>query len=375
MTDQETLNMMALARASFFHTAAMRQLISELGSATAVVEQRHDISRIAPQCSPRMAEMLLGLDDALRRAESEMTFMRQYGIEPISLGSEAYPQRLAECDDAPLVLFYKGSASLNARRIVSMVGTRRSTIYGQDLIRRFMTDLRTLCPEVLIVSGLAYGIDINAHRYALDNGYDTVGVLAHGLDTLYPQRHKDTARQMVSHGGLLTEFFTGTKIDKLNFVRRNRVVAGMADACIVVESAVKGGGLITARLARDYGRDVFAFAGRATDKTSEGCNNLIRDDIAGLINSAEDFVDAMMWNDDAELARRRNEGIERQLFVDLNGDQATVVEALRQTNDSNINVLAMHTGLPVHRLVATLFELEMKGVVRTLAGSKYHLLS
>lgn len=375
MSEQETFNMMALARAGFYNLGAMRRLINELGSATAVVEQRADIRKAVPDSSPRLAEMLAGMDDALRRAESEMTFMQRYGIQPLCIGSEGYPQLLANCDDAPLVLFYKGSASLNACRTVSIVGTRRCTAYGQDVVRRFVTDLKALCPQVLIVSGLAYGIDISAHRAALENDFETVAVLAHGLDTIYPSLHKETARQMVSHGGLLTEFFSATNADKLNFVRRNRIVAGMAEACIVVESAAKGGALITARLARDYSRDVFAFPGRTDDYASEGCNILIRDNIAALISCAEDFVSAMGWDGDAELSRRRRQGIERQIFPDLNEDETKVVDALRGDNDQNIDILIVRTSLPVHRLAATLFNLEMKGVVRAIAGGCYHLIS
>ena len=375
MSEQETLNIMALARVGFYNLAATRLLINELGSATAVVEHRSDLRSVVPDCSPRLAEMFSSMDDALRRAEMEMAFARQHGIQILCFGQEDYPQRLTHCDDAPLVLFYRGSVSLNARRVVCIVGTRRCTTYGQDVVRRFLTDLRTLCPDVLIVSGLAYGIDICAHRQALANGYDTVGVLAHGLDTLYPSLHRDTALQMTSHGGLLTEYFTVTKIDKANFVRRNRIVAGMSDACIVAESPRKGGALITAHLSREYGNDVFAFPGRADDKGSEGCNNLIRDNVAGLINNAEDFVKAIMWDDDAVLARQRSRGIERQIFPDLNDDETKVVDALRAINDRNINMLTISTSLPVSRLAATLFELEMKGVVRALPGGSYHLIT
>lgn len=374
MYGQETLNALALTRINHFNLAGLLHLYRMTGSATAIVEHRNDIRDIVPDCSPRLLEGLKKLDEALKRAEAELDFCRRHGVEPLCINGEGYPRRLAECDDAPLVLFYKGGADLNRARVISIVGTRHCTAYGQDVIMRFLSDLRSLCPGALVVSGLAYGVDIHAHRSALDNGYDTVGVLAHGLDYIYPARHRDTAVRMVGQGGLLTEFFTGTNADKVNFVRRNRIVAGMADATVLVESAARGGGLITARIARDYNRDVFAFPGRSGDVYSEGCNNLIRDNGAALITGAADFIAAMGWEGDAMLSRARAEGIERTLFPDLSAEEAAVADVLRGGNDMQINMLSVKSGVPVGTLTAMLFELEMKGVVRTMAGGMYHLI-
>jgi DNA processing protein len=227
---------------------------------------------------------------------------------------------------------------------------------------------------VLIVSGLAYGIDICAHREALANGFDTVGVLAHGLDDLYPAAHRETAAQMVHHGGLLTEFPTQTQPIPQNFVQRNRIVAGLSDACILVESAAKGGGLITARISRSYNREVFAFPGHVGHTASAGCNNLIRDNGAGLITCAQDFVDAMGWNDEVLLAQVQQQGIERNLFPHLSSTEQTIVNVLKENNDLQINMLSVQSNISVARLTAALFELEMKGVVKMLAGGTYHLL-
>ena len=372
---QETLNMMALTRMSYFNLAAMRQLVQAAGSATAIIEHRNDLRDIVPDCSQRLIDGLKTIDEVMRRAEAELEYDEAHGIRVLCINDKDYPQRLRECDDAPLALFYKGTADLNARHVICVVGTRRCTVYGQDMIRRFMAELKALCPEVLVISGLAYGADIHAHRRALDNGYDTVAVLAHGLDYIYPPRHAETARKMTEQGGLVTEFFTQTNADKVNFVRRNRIVAGMSDACVLVESAAKGGGLITARLARDYNRDVFAFPGRVGDAFSEGCNNLIRDSVAALIGSADDFVRAMSWCGDAALSQQRSRGIERQIFPDLSPDEQKVVDALQAVNDRNINMLTVCTDMPVNSLAAVLFELEMKGVVRAMAGGTYHLLT
>ena len=375
MTDpQELINTIALTRINHFHLTGMVQLYRRLGSATAVIEHRHDIREVLPDASPKLVSSLQNVDQYLRRAEEELEWDVSNGVMPLCMNDENYPQRLRECDDAPLMLFYKGSVNLNQRRVISVVGTRRNTVYGEDLIRRFMAELRQLCPQVLMVSGLAYGVDILAHRHALQNGYPTVGVLAHGLDYLYPPRHRQTADEMVQKGGLLTEFLTQTNADKVNFVRRNRIVAGVSDACIVVESAAHGGGLITASLARTYNREVFAFPGNVGSPYSEGCNNLIRDNVAGLINNAYDFVKNMGWEDDARLSRAHHEGIERQLFPDLSAEEQQVVAVLQKNNDLQINMLSVQAGVPIAKLSAILFTLEMKGVLKALPGGIYHLL-
>jgi DNA processing protein len=302
--------------------------------------------------------------------------MEEHRIRALTLNSDDYPQRLIECPDAPIILYYTGNADLNQERIISIVGTRRMTTYGQDLIRRFIGDLRTLCPDVLIVSGLAYGVDICAHRQALASGYPTVAVLAHGLDQIYPYRHRETAAEMLNHGGLLTEFMTQTNADKPNFVRRNRIVAGIADSTILIESATKGGGLITCEIAQSYDRSVFAFPGNVGQTYSEGCNNLIRDNGAALISNAQDFVKAMGWPtvQDMPLFSQSSDSAGNAHIPDLSPEEQQVVTLLQQTNDLQLNIISVKSGIPIGRLTALLFELEMKGVVKPLAGGTYHLL-
>ncbi len=374
MDEQEQLYTMALTRISGFGLAGTLDLYRQMGSAKAVFEHRNDIQDVIPECSPRLIDGLKQMDEPLKRAEVEMQFTREKGISVLCLNDSDYPQRLKECDDAPLVLYYKGNAALNQAKVINIVGTRRCTQYGEDIIRRFITELKMMCPRVLIVSGLAYGVDVNAHRQSLLNGYETVGVLAHGLDTLYPSRHRDTANKMVGQGGLLTEFMTGTNADKQNFVRRNRIVAGISDACIVVESAAHGGGLITAEIAQGYNRDVYAFPGPVDAEFSKGCNNLIRDNNAALISNAEDFVNAMCWADDMQLAQQRLAGIERSLFPELSPDEQIIVDCLKKINDKQINQLVAETDFAISKITALMFELEMKGVVKLLAGGMYHLL-
>ena len=374
MDQQEILNTIVLTRLNYFSLAGMLELYRKVGSATTIIENKSHIQDILPHASPKLLEALLHTDEAKRRAEAELEYDLRYGIEPITMNDERYPQRLLECDDAPLMLFYKGNANLNQQRVINIVGTRQCTPYGEDLIRRFITDLRQLCPQVLIVSGLAYGVDINAHRQALDKGYETVGVLAHGLDDLYPSRHKETALRMTEHGGLLTEFLTQTNADKINFVRRNRIVAGMSDACILIESKAHGGGLITCEISQAYNREVFTFPGRIGDTYSEGCNNLIRNNGATLITCASDFVKDMGWQDDATLMRAKRQGIERSLFPDLSQEEQAIVDVLMRNNDLQINMISVQSGIDIGRLTALLFTLEMKGILRTLAGGMYHLL-
>ena len=367
----EILYTMALTRMTGFNAAMALQLYQTLGGGKEVYEHRQDIGEVVPESTPQLREAMKYWDDALKRAEAEIAFMQAKGIRALTLHDADYPQRLCECPDAPVVLYYKGTANLNQQYVIDIVGTRQCTTYGQDLIRRFISDLRQLLPQVLIVSGLAYGIDICAHRNAMDNGYETVGVLAHGLDQIYPYAHRDYAAKMLSQGGLLTEYMTQTEALPNNFRQRNRIVAGISDATILVESAIKGGGLITCRIAQEYGRDVFAFPGVVGAKASEGCNHLIRNNTAALITSAQDFLESMGWQSIA----KRPQSVERQLFPNLTPEELQIVALLQQSNDLQLNIISVKTNIPIGQLTALLFSLEMKGVVRPLAGGTYHLLS
>lgn len=373
MNEQQLLYNIALTRIGHFSLASALHLYRTLGSGEEIFLHRNDIQDILPDCSPRLIDNLKDWSEPLKRAEVELEFCRNNNIRVLCLGDDDYPKRLEDCADAPLVMYYKGNANLNQSRVINIIGTRHCTTYGADFIRRFIHDLKALCPDVLVVSGLAYGVDINAHQQALAVGYETVGVVAHGLDYLYPAAHKDVAREMVSHGGLLTEFMTCTNADKGNFVRRNRIVAGMSDACILIESAAHGGGMITAGIAFDYGREVFALPGRVGDHFSTGCNNAIRDNKAMLLTSAEDFVKAMGWEDDALRIEAQKRGIERQLFPNLTPEQQRIVDVLSECNDLQLNQLAVKTGIPIGEITSILFQMEMMGVVKPMAGGNYHL--
>ena len=366
----EQIYTLALTRIYGLGLVGACNLIREMGTAGDIFRYRKELPQRIPGVSEKLVEAL-DCPEAFKRAEEELLFAEKNNIQCITITDERYPARLRECEDAPLALFYRGNAPLNALRVVSVVGTRHATPYGEEICRQFMKDLAEACPDTLVVSGLAYGIDIHAHRAALQNGLPTVGVLAHGLDRIYPSSHRETAVEMMDNGGLLTEFMSGTNPDRQNFVKRNRIVAGMCDAVVVVESAAKGGALITAELAESYHRDCFAFPGKVTDTYSAGCNKLIKNNRASLILSAEDFIEGMGWRG---THIGKTQPIQRQLFPDLSEDETRIVEALQKAEGSvQINALVIETNIPIHRISTLLFELEMKGVVQVLAGSMYRL--
>ena len=374
MTDQETLHMMALTQVPSLSLANLHLLIKELGSASAIYENRKDLKQVLPSANKKFLDGMGNFCSFLGRAEQELEFCRKGKIQCLGLNDDDYPQRLRDCNDAPVLLYYRGTASLNSQHIVSMVGTRQITGYGKDLCRSFVRDLKQLCPDAIVVSGLAYGVDVNCHRAALEQGMETVGVLAHGLDQIYPRLHRETAKQLVVQGGLLTEFMSGTPIDKRNFVQRNRIVAGMADAVVVVESATKGGSLITADVALSYNRQVWAFPGRVFDNYSSGCNRLIFSNAATLLTGAEDFCLAMGWTDDMKHRQALSDGIQQELFQDnYTAEEQIVLQALAKEDSKQINILAVETNIPIGELSSLLFSLEMKGAVQMLVGGKYKL--
>ena len=361
--------MLALSRVQVPQLAIIRDLIETVGSAKVLLENADNIGDIVPTASPRLRQLLCDRS-LVEFAEKEMEFIESKGIRLVCYGDEAYPCRLAECADAPLVLHSLGNADLNARRIVSIVGTRHASEYGKALCENFVADLARFAPGTLIVSGLAYGIDVCAHRAALKAGLPTIGVLAHGLDRIYPGAHRTTAKQMLENGGLLTEFMSGTNSFPSNFVQRNRIVAGMADATVVVESASKGGSLITASLALGYDRDCFAFPGRVNDQYSQGCNELVSRNRAALITSAYDFVEAMNW--EVATAKKSVEDLQTELFPDLSPDETAVMTALRENSDGlQVNQMVVQLNIPINRLLPLLFEMEMKGFVKAVAGGCY----
>lgn len=307
--------------------------------------------------------------DLLRQAESELPFIADNGIRTLYYTDKEYPRRLLECDDAPLMLFALGNANLNAAHVVSIVGTRNATVYGVNFINRLVDDLSQKIDDLLVVSGLAMGCDIAAHRKALEMGIPTVGVVAHGLDTLYPSEHRNHAAAMVRQGGaILTDYLHGTQPHRGNFLARNRIVAGMADAVVVAESAAeRGGALHTARLGMLYNRDVFALPGRTSDHFSRGCNKLIKTNVAHLAESADDIIEILGWKP------RPVEGSQPKLFPELTDEQQSIIDFITRNGEARTNTLTAELGIPVGRLMAILVELEFQGLLLSLPGARYRL--
>ena len=368
----EQVALLALSKVQATQLAVIHSLIEEVGSAKELIENAGNIKDIVPEAGPRLCE-LLNDESLIVNAEKEIEFIEKNNIRLICKGNKDYPYRLAECNDAPLVLHGMGNADLNAKHIVSIVGTRHASEYGKSVCENFVADLAKFVPGTLIVSGLAYGIDVCAHRAALKAGLPTVGVLAHGLDRIYPTAHRFTAKSMIENGGLLTEFMSGTNPFPQNFVQRNRIVAGMADATVVIESASKGGSLITASLATGYDRDCFAFPGRINDQYSQGCNELVSRNRAALITSAYDFVEAMNW----EMATKKKsaEGLQTELFPDMSPEETAVMTALRENSDGlQVNQMVVQLNTPINKLLPLLFEMEMKGYIKAVAGGCYRAM-
>ena len=302
------------------------------------------------------------------KAENELRFIEKYAIKSLFLTSPEYPQRLLNCFDPPTILFYKGDADLNASKIVAIVGTRNHSEYGKNFTDKLVKTLARL--NVIVVSGLAFGIDSIAHKCSLKYNLPTVAVVAHGLDIIYPEENTSLAKQIIHDGGLLTEFRSNTKPDKHNFPSRNRIVAGISDATIVVESGSKGGSIITANLAWDYNRDVFAVPGRSIDTKSEGCNKLIKDNKATLLDDPAQFIDTMGWNDDSETKKKT---VQAQLFINFKEDEKRILNCLTATEIAGIDELNFKTGLSSSDIASALLNLEMQGVLKALPGKRYAL--
>ncbi len=299
--------------------------------------------------------------------EDEINFIEKNNIIPLFISEANYPQRLLNCYDSPTMLYYKGNADLNSSKIISIVGTRNNSDYGKLIAEKIIQDLED--QQILIVSGLAFGIDTIAHKASLKNKLKTVGVMAHGHDRIYPAQNKLLAKEMTTNGGLLTDFRSNTNPDRQNFPQRNRIVAGICDALIVIESSVKGGSLITAELANNYNKDVFAMPGKVTDSRSEGCNYLIRNNKAILITSAKDLLESMNWDDAPKKPKQQ-----RELFIELTADEKIIVDILKEQESIQIDELYFKSKLSSSAVANALLMLEMQGVVRSLPGKVFKLI-
>lgn len=314
----------------------------------------------------RVLKQEFNVNTILKRAEKEVSFIRNSNIEPLYYYSDAYPPKLKHCADSPLMLYYKGNEDFHKKRVVAVVGTRLATAYGKRVCEEIIDDLSN--DDIIIVSGMAYGIDSCAHRKALSCGMSTIGVMAHGLDRIYPPENRNMARKMISQGGLLTEFLSGSIPDRENFPKRNRIIAGLADAVLVVESATKGGAIITAEIANSYNRDVFAVPGKVKDAFSDGCHLLIRRNIAALARSADDIRYSMSWERSAEKKKNRTELLER-----LSDDDKKIVEVILEKGKASVDEIILISGLGASQAASILLKLEFEGTIKGLPGKMYEL--
>ena len=342
-----------------------KKLIAYCGGAEAVFKESKKNLLLIPGIGSVIANSIVS-QDLLSVAEFEMTFMDQNNIKPIYFLDDDYSFRLKQCGDAPILLYTQGTIDLNAKKIISIVGTRRATDYGKHSTERLIEGLSDF-DDVLVVSGLAYGIDIAAHKACLKYNVPTLAVLAHGLDRIYPQLHSQVSKEIQKQGGLISDFMSGTPPNRENFPKRNRIIAGLADATLVVEARKKGGALITADIANSYSRDVFAVPGRVGDKNSEGCNNLIRRNQAALVQSSVDIGYLMNWDKEVP----KNEGKQVSLFLDLEKDEQELMGILASKEKLNLDLIALQTKLSIPRIMQVLLQLELKGFVRTLPGNLY----
>jgi len=350
-----------------------KRLIAYSGSLEAVFkENKKTLSKIpgiGTQVASSIADSIKSKEIFIR-SEKEMEFNLKYGVKTFFFLDQEYPKRLIHCEDSPITFFSLGNFNYNSTKIISIVGTRKATNYGKDLCKTLITDFKNMGIDVVIVSGLAFGIDIAAHKAALDENIPTLGVLAHGLDNIYPAAHTKYAKQMITNGGLCTEFLTETNPDKQNFVKRNRIVAGLADATIVVESDKKGGALITADIANSYNRDVFAIPGRINDKLSSGTNQLIKTNHAILAESATDIATFLGWETEI-----KNTNLQSSFFINFEPDELALASLLEKEGNLPIDMLALLSKMPVSKVSAILITMEFKGILKCLPGKVFKLCS
>lgn len=343
-----------------------KKLVAYCGSAEAIFrEKRQNLEKI-PGIGSVSADAIKS-SNVLVRTEKEISFIEKNNITPLYYLDKNYPERLKNCIDSPVMLYYKGNTDLNPAKVIAVVGTRNATEYGKEITHKLLGDLKE--ERLLVVSGLAYGIDSVAHKASLENQIPTVAVLAHGLDRIYPLMNKNLSERILQNGGLLSDFPSKTNPDRENFPKRNRIIAGMSDAVIVVEAGARGGALITANIANSYNRDVFAVPGRLKDTFSEGCNTLIKTNRANLIQSAADVKYIMGWDRNAP----QQKPLQRELFIELPKDEQTLVDILKDKGDTGIDDLCTLSQLNPTKVSSALLNLEFEDIIKSLPGKIYRL--
>ena len=366
MNETELYYLLALQKVESVGDIVAKKLLTHCGDAAAIFNTKSSQLASIEGIGSTLISKLKN-KSIFAKAEAELKYISNNGINVSYFQDKAYPERLKHCIDGPLLLFSTGNIDFNNRKIISIVGTRKNTPYGADFCKSLISELAPLNP--IIVSGFAYGVDIVAHLAAIENDLQTIGIVAHGLDQIYPSSHKKYVSKIEQNGGFMTEFWSGTNPEKENFVKRNRIVAGISEATIVIESAIKGGSLITANLANDYNRDVFAVPGRTSDKFSLGCNNLIKTQKANLLTSAADLVYILNW--DIENTPR---SVQKKLFITLENDEQKIYDYLLKSGKEILDIIALECDFPIYKISGILLNMELKGVVRPLPGKLFEAI-
>ncbi len=366
MKNQDLLYLLALQKVEGIGDINAKKLIKHCGSAQAVFNEKPVNLLKIDGFGTHKIKGLKQKDTLLAKAEKELKFIHKNNIKAYAFTDTDYPERLKHAVDSPLVLFQKGNIQLKQQRIISIVGTRNMTNYGKTFLRKLFEEIAKYQP--VVVSGLAYGVDILAHQLALEHNLQTVAVLAHGLDKMYPSSHHKEALKMQENGGLITDFWSGTNPERNNFVKRNRIVAGISQATLVIESAEKGGSLITADLANSYNREVFALPGRVSDLYSKGCNHLIKTNKAALLQTGKDLAYLLNWE------KVPSKPIQTQLFVELDDNETLIYNYLLKEGKQTLDIIALHNNLPIYKISSLLLNLELKGVIRPLHGKLFEVV-
>jgi DNA processing protein len=366
MNETELYYLLALQKVESVGDIVAKKLLTHCGDAAAIFNTKSSQLTSIEGIGSTLISKLKN-KSIFAKAEAELKYISNNGINVSYFQDKAYPERLKHCIDGPLLLFSTGNIDFNNRKIISIVGTRKITPYGAEFCKSLISELAPLNP--IIVSGFAYGVDIVAHLAAIENDLQTIGIVAHGLDQIYPSSHKKYVSKIEQNGGFMTEFWSGTNPEKENFVKRNRIVAGISEATIVIESAIKGGSLITANLANDYNRDVFAVPGRTSDKFSLGCNNLIKTQKANLLTSAADLVYILNW--DIENTPR---SVQKKLFITLENDEQKIYDYLLKSGKEILDIIALECDFPIYKISGILLNMELKGVVRPLPGKLFEAI-
>ncbi len=364
---QELYYQIALSLTPNIGAVKAKSLIDHFGTAenvfTASVKEMMSLENIGKIVSDSIKKF-----NDRKIVEEEIAFIEKYKIKTLFITDEAYPKRLLNCYDPPTLLYFKGNVNFNTEKTISIVGTRNNTVYGKEITEKIVEELSD--KNITIISGLATGIDVIAHKAAVKNKIATIGVMGNGLKTIYPSTSKSIATEMLENGGVLTEFTHTTKPDKHNFPKRNRIVAGMSDAVIVIETSVKGGSMITAEIANGYNRDVFAVPGKVTDSKSAGCNYLIQNNKAFLFSSVNDFLFMMGWNEEQQVNKKKKQA---EIFYTLSEDEKIIVDILREKENVHIDAITVQSGFTSSKLAAVMLQLELQNIIKSLPGKLFTL--